>query len=98
MLRKIDDLRQAGIKVYTDEELSPSDREVLLEEFRTTEVSFFRIQERRDDLRQLYQKRVRAGYYRVRKSEFSTAGDSDIQTYSPPKEYWRRRSARASRK
>ena len=44
---RIEALRLASIRVYSEEELGEAEREALLAEFRTTDVSIFRIQERR---------------------------------------------------
>ena len=44
---RIEALRLASIRVYSAEELGAVEREALLAEFRTTDVSTFRIQERR---------------------------------------------------
>ena len=63
---RIDGLRLAGIKVYSGDELNQSEQETLLAEFRTLDVSFFKIQERREALRELHRyKAVRVRPRRV---------------------------------
>ena len=54
---RIEALRLASIRVYSEEELGEAEREALLAEFRTTDVSTFRIQERRAALLKTYQKK-----------------------------------------
>ena len=53
---RIEALRLAGIRVYAGEELNKSEQETLFAEFRTLDVSFSRIQERRDELRELHRR------------------------------------------
>ena len=55
---RIEALRFAGSRVYAGEELNKSEQETLLAEFRTLDVSFFRIQERRDELRELHRRKA----------------------------------------
>ena len=70
---RIDGLRLAGIKIYSGDELNQSEQETLLAEFRTLDVSFFRIQERRDELRELH--RRKAARVRPRRVDPPFAGD-----------------------
>ena len=50
---RIEALRLAGIRIYAGDELNRSEQEALLAEFRTLDVSFFKIQERREALLEL---------------------------------------------
>lgn len=89
---RIDGLRLAGIKVYSGDELNQSEQETLLAEFRTPDVSFSRIQERREALRELHRRKA----VRVRPRRVETPFDGDFfgpfQGY-PPIDYKRRRSS-----
>ena len=72
---RIEALRLAGIRVYAGDELNKSEQETLLAEFRTLDVSFFKIQERREALRELHRyKAVRVRPRRVDPS-FPFVGD-----------------------
>lgn len=94
LLERIDELRLAGIKVYSGDELSESEKETLVEEFHTVDVSFFRVQERRDALRDLYRRRLKAGYY----DDDDDFYDGSTGSFLPPDpEYLRRRNARRGR-
>ena len=94
LLERIDELRLAGIKVYSGDELSESEKETLVEEFHTVDVSFFRVQERRDALRELYRRRLKAGYY----DDDDDFYDGSTGSFLPPDpEYLRRRNARRGR-
>ena len=88
---RIDGLRLAGIKVYSGDELNQSEQETLLAEFRTLDVSFFKIQERRDALRELH--RRKALTVRPRKVNNHFDGDlfDPLQSF-PPIDPRRRRS------
>ena len=88
---RIDGLRLAGIKVYSGDELNQSEQETLLAEFRTLDVSFFKIQERRDALRELH--RRKALTIRPRKANNHFDGDffDPFQSF-PPIDPRRRRS------
>ena len=55
---RIEGLRLAGIKVYSGARLSSSEQATLLAEFRTVDVSFFKIQERRDALLDLQRRKA----------------------------------------
>ena len=55
---RIEGLRLAGIKVYSGAELNDSEQATLLAEFRTADVSFSRIQQRRDALRELHRRKA----------------------------------------
>ncbi len=70
---RIEALRLAGIRVYAGEELNKSEQETLLAEFRTLDVSFSRIQKRRDELRELH--RRKAARIRPRRVEVPFDGD-----------------------
>ena len=95
LLKRIDELRLAGIKVYSGEELSESEKETLVEEFHTVDVSFFRVQERRDALLKLYRRRLKAGYY----DDDDNFYDGSTGSFIPPPdpEYLRRGNARRGR-
>ena len=88
---RIDGLRLAGIKIYSGDELNQSEQETLLAEFRTLDVSFFKIQERRDALRELH--RRKALTIRPRKVNNHFDGDffDPFQSF-PPIDPKRRRS------
>ena len=88
---RIEGLRLAGIKVYSGDELNQSEQETLLAEFRTLDVSFFKIQERRDALRELH--RRKAVTVRPRKVNNHFDGDffDPFQSF-PPIDPRRRRS------
>ena len=70
---RIEGLRLAGIKVYSGDQLNNSERETLLAEFRTADVSFSRIQQRRDALRELH--RHKAARERPRRFDPPFVGD-----------------------
>ena len=94
LLERIDELRLAGIKVYSGDELSESEKETLVEEFHTVDVSFFRVQERRDALLDLYRRRLKAGYY----DDDDDFYDGSTGSVLPPDpEYLRRRNVRRGR-
>ena len=95
LLERIDELRLAGIKVYSGDELSESEKETLVEEFHTVDVSFFRVQERRDALLDLYRRRLKAGYY----DDDDDFYDGSTGSFIPPPdpEYLRRRNVRRGR-
>ena len=98
LLERIDELRLAGIKVYSGDELSESEKETLVEEFHTVDVSFFRVQERRDALLELYQKRSRIQKKKLAERRRRViANDSQLDSFSGApldREYWSRRRAR----
>ena len=73
LLDRIEGLRLAGIKVYGGDELNNSEQETLLAEFRTADVSFSRIQQRRDALRELH--RRKAARVRLRRFDPPFVGD-----------------------
>ena len=70
---RIEALRHAGIRVYAGDELNKSEQETLLAEFRTLDVSFSRIQKRRDELRELH--RSEAARARPRRVAPTFGGD-----------------------
>ncbi len=86
---RIEALRHAGIRVYAGDELNKSEQETLLAEFRTLDVSFSRIQKRRDELRELH--RRKAARVRPRRVDPPFAGDffAPWKGY-PPIDYKRR--------
>jgi hypothetical protein len=98
LYERVEALRFAGIKVYSGEELSAVDKEVLIAEFRTTEVSLFRIQERRDVLLKLYRKQSTSRKKKLaERRRRARATDSHLDSFSGAphdREYWSRRRAR----
>ena len=98
---RIEGLRLAGIRIYSAEELGAVEREALLAEFRTTDVSIFRIQERRDSLLKLYQKksRIRAKVLaeRRRRALADDVNPSNVDGAPIERDYWDRRRARRRR-
>ncbi|MFP6632160.1 MAG: hypothetical protein VCD16_05965 [Planctomycetota bacterium] len=95
---RIEGLRLASIKIYSAEELGAVEREALLAEFRTTDVSIFRIQERRDALLELHQResRIREKVLAERRKR-ALADDvtpSDYEGAPIERDYWKRRRAR----
>ena len=98
---RIEALRLASIRVYSAEELGAVEREALLAEFRTTDVSIFRIQERRDSLLKLYQKksRIRAKVLAERRRRALADDVNPVNVGDAPieRDYWDRRRARRQR-
>ena len=98
---RIEALRLASIRVYSAEELGAVEREALLAEFRTTDVSVFRIQERRAALLKIYQKRsgIRAKVLAERRRRALADDVNPVNVGDAPIEcdYWDRRRARRQR-
>ena len=98
---RIEGLRLASIRISSAEELGAVEREALLAEFRTTDVSIFRIQERRDSLLKLYQKksRIRAKVLaeRRRRALADDVNPSNVDGAPIERDYWDRRRARRQR-
>ena len=95
---RIEALRLASIRVYSAEELGAVEREALLAEFRTTDVSVFRIQERRAALLKIYQKRsgIRAKVLAERRRRALADDGNPVNVGDAPieRDYWDRRRAR----
>jgi hypothetical protein len=95
---RIEALRLASIRVYSEEELGEVEREALLAEFRTTDVSIFRIQERRAALLKIYQKKskIREKVLAERRRRALTDNMSPVDVGGAPieRDYWDRRRAR----
>ena len=98
---RIEALRLASIRVYSAEELGAVEREALLAEFRTTDVSVFRIQERRAALLKIYQKRsgIRAKVLAERRRRALADDGNPVNVGDAPieRDYWDRRRARRQR-
>ena len=98
---RIEALRLASIRVYSAEELGAVEREALLAEFRTTDVSVFRIQERRAALLKIYQKRsgIRAKVLAERRRRALADDVNPVNVGDAPieRDYWDRRRARRQR-
>lgn len=98
---RIEALRLASIRVYSAEELGAVEREALLAEFRTTDVSIFRIQERRAALLKIYQKksRIRAKVLaeRRRRALADDVNPGNFDGAPIERDYWDRRRARRQR-
>lgn len=95
---RVEGLRLASIEISSAEELGAAAREALLAEFRATDVSIFRIQERRDALLKLYQKKSRIreevlAERRKRALDLPAAPSGD-ENAPLERDYWRRRRAR----
>lgn len=82
LLDRVEGLRLAGIKVYGGEKLSTSEKETLIAEFQTVEVSFFKVQQRRDTLRELYRRKSKAGHFKKNDDNFG-GGFLDPFPYTP---------------
>ena len=98
---RIEGLRLAGIRIYSAEELGAVEREALLAEFRTTDVSIFRIQERRAALLKIYQKKskIREKKLAERRRRALTDDVNPVNVGDAPieRDYWDRRRARRRR-
>ena len=95
---RIEGLRLAGIRIYSAEELGAVDREALLAEFRTTDVSIFRIQERRAALLKIYQKKSKIREKKLAERRRRALADDvnpvDVGGAPIERDYWDRRRAR----
>lgn len=95
---RIEALRLASIRVYSEEELGEAEREALLAEFRTTDVSIFRIQERRAALLKTYQKKSKLREKKLAERRRRALADdvNPVNVGDAPieRDYWDRRRAR----
>ena len=95
---RIEALRLASIRVYSEEELGEAEREALLAEFRTTDVSTFRIQERRAALLKTYQKKSKLREKKLAERRRRALADDvnpvDVGDAPIERDYWDRRRAR----
>lgn len=95
---RIEALRLASIRVYSEEELGEAEREALLAEFRTTDVSTFRIQERRAALLKTYQKKSKLREKKLAERRRRALADDvnpvNIGDAPIERDYWDRRRAR----
>ena len=95
---RIEALRLASIRIYSAEELGAVEREALLAEFRTTDVSTFRIQERRAALLKIYQKkskiREKERAERRRRALADDVNPVDVGGAPIERDYWDRKRAR----
>jgi len=95
---RIEALRLASIRVYSEEELGEAEREALLAEFRTTDVSIFRIQERRAALLKTYQKKSKLREKKLAERRRRALADDvnpvNIGDAPIERDYWDRRRAR----
>ena len=98
---RIEALRLASIRVYSEEELGEAEREALLAEFRTTDVSTFRIQERRAALLKTYQKKSKLREKKLAERRRRALADdvNPVNVGDAPieRDYWDRRRARRQR-